>query len=602
MSIRYVGKVAVDGGVQPTMGEFTASLSGEHTLIADSDGFLQRSLAPFTASFRDGERWPINGWALTGGYMISDANQLETEPYATWNAEKDLCITQGFGPLPFIIEAFTRRYTYQKGINPNIKLLYYVDYTGVRADNTGDVGWPDYNRDLMTSGTRGGGESWWWHNTAGDRVTAPFAPTTDYEINQCVQFLPNNSFGRNMPQQILFEMQEEGAKVNPEGVFLDVWDGIYLDVVPPTYQQPIVFGQPGVNTNVDLNEDGVAESRSDEDIPVDPNDEDGYGGARMHRRALVQFIDFAQNIFGGDIIVWRNASRDGLDYTSGSLSTSTHPQTNSEYYQRWHGGIQEFSDLDIGLRRDLGAGSGYEIAYNGLTWFWVYQERIRANNVLAANHPWANGTNNKYISSACVLHDCRAWPTRTAADFNYIRAHGGFCALGSFMLAHRETTSRPLEPLDEFVYDWGDTVNPYGGSDGDRHSMGDFDPSIAVGAGFPGNDWLGTRAADYTSGSGEFHFAEFDNVLWVVRTDTTGAVGGAHGDGTPIACQLPDPGPSKVWKHMDFTTTYTNPNTGFSTRNQDPSLNDGSAVDPGGSFGTVSLLPWHAVMLQRADA
>jgi hypothetical protein len=85
-----------------------------------------------------------------------------------------------------------------------------------------------------------------------------------------------------------------------------------------------------------------------------------------------------------------------------------------------------------------------------------------------------------------------------------------------------------------------------------------------------------------------------------MRSDWTAAQDRTFPYGTTADCQLPNPGSGKKWIHPDLSN-YTNPNTGFTTRNQNSSLNDGNDVASGGSYGIVSLLPAHGVMVARAD-
>lgn len=116
-------------------------------------------------------------------------------------------------------------------------------------------------------------------------------------------------------------------------------------------------------------------------------------------------------------------------------------------------------------------------------------------------------------------------------------------------------------------------------------SMGTFDL-------LTGN--LTLRAPDFISGVAKFFWARFAKAIVIIRGDTpaTGVYPSADAAVTIPLASLPALGAGL--KYQRLPPIYTNPNTGRTTRNQSPALNNGADVT---SIG-IALKPIHAQVLR----
>lgn len=549
--------------------------------------------------------WPENAWFLTGGYQISNADeQFVDEPWLTYNAEKDVLIPQMFAP-DRSMEAFTGYYKNVKDYNPNIKILSYSSPSVVRKSEVYANGnsLVDYAYRVIVDA---GESDWYLYDDAANLLQAKFSFNYT-RANWCLQFQTDNSSGRNYAEEYFQQWHDNATTSNANGFMIDYIDGIYIDVAPPSPQEVYDYSSsPRTQSKPDFNNDGTADEDDEETIPDPITNEDGYGGARMERRGMVQWVDAFKGIFGSDFALFRNGTRDGLNYnwpSGGELKASTHAMTDSEFYQKWEGGNNEIIMGSLGIRRNT-PNEAYDFVLDGFHIQCRYQARQKACAFPEGTHIWGKYGTHALLCQFNLIDpaDITGGVWR-AKDYDMARFITGFCRLNGSCTALNVSNQLSFPLMDEDCFPCGDTV------DGNPPEMGTYTPSTAVNSN--NLDYV-LRSPDYESGSADFYWQEFltadgfNKYIWVLRSDWTGS-SGEHGDGTTTDCQLPDPssgipGGTKVWKHIDTTSTVT---TGIrSTRAQGSTgnANDGGDVKSGGSFGAVALLPAFAVMLVTEDA
>ena len=597
MPIHLQDSSGVNGGIAPTMSSFTVSMTGASDTQPDVDGSLNRSMGGFKVSFGD-PTWPANSWFMTGGYQISNAGvQLVIEPYLTDNATKDLCVCQMHGPYTGTVTSFTGHYKNVKTINPNCKVGTYTSPSEVKKVESyvqGRVGWSTWTYELVNSGSRGNTQ-WYLRDENGNLVQSKFS-SNNARMNWCLQFLDDNSLGLNYAEQFFSEFFAQASVVNANGLFLDYVDFIFLDVAPPRGQEVYEYSvSPLVEVRPDLNNDGSSDDDLDgEEIPADITDEDGYGGARMVRRGLVQWIPAFKNIWPPSMVLWRNSTRDGLDYSSGPLGDSIHPLDQSAFYQAWEGGVQENIMGAIGISKNDST-LEYDLNFNQVEVLTRYNARVKANLLPEGSHPWGRFGSHAIPLQFKMLNPNLLGGDWRTKDYEMARFITGITRLIGSMTALNIDNRFPFPNMDEDVFPVGDTT------DGLPPTMGTLDPSVAV------NDTNADytfRSPDFESGGADFYWQQYNTAdglnkyIWVVRTDYAGS--NVHGYGSDVACELPDPGSGKKWVHIDVTSTVTN---GIrATRAQDTTLNAGQNVNAGGSFGAIDRKPAHSQLLVTTDA
>jgi len=344
------------GRVEPSFGEFTASIEGDFTPAANDTytGTLNRAMGSFTARFASLD-WPLNGHALMGNYGISAQDRQTTDepdgiPGLTWNSEKDVVIIQTLGwTNSGLNDLAAERLKRLKDANPATKILWYFLPAEVsKPDSLGINITTTENYNLINSGTRGNA-NWYQVDVNGNKVESQFDPPRVHRANAYVpQFNNNNSFGKTMIEQYFDEHLSMMLEVRSNGEQLfDLVDGLYWDALDSGLELTFLDGSNGsISIQPDQNRDGTAESRYGETIPPDQNNEDGYGGARMQRRGAITGLNYYQELFGPTKVMARNGSKDGLDYylSQGDGSPYSDPPDTNEFYQQF----------DLSLRRILG--------------------------------------------------------------------------------------------------------------------------------------------------------------------------------------------------------------------------------------------------------
>jgi hypothetical protein len=535
--------------------------------------------------------WPSNGWAMTGQSIFAATDILQNEPYITWATERDLLFHQGLGWIhEGTNNAVTTRLKNLKDRNPNLKIILYTIFdTGLSTSDGsalstgGGIGYQENMSDLLLSSSRSRPD--WLLKSADDQQLYGSGGGERYAHRvqcYCTQFQTNNSFGRNLPEQVFHEHKTNFSVPRTDGVLLDYIDGMFFDVIGPMPQKTWDVNFQFYAGVGDLNNDGTNETKADETIPADPTNENGYGGARMYRRGIAT-VDRCWNTtfwntFGSQMAWGGNVTEHGIKYDF-ELANAT--LSTNEMYQTFTYTYHENSQLDLGIIRDETA-KEYETRWDGFDSFVRRAMRIKSL-INPTNHIWGRyGPHAHLVEVDLVTREPPA-----AIDYEVARLYAALCAFIGAIHGCQQWKGRAFPPLDEHHFVWGEAVDP-------NHPNPGTDSFDSAGS------WFTIRSPDFESGVADFYFVEYEYVLWVFRSDFQSVSTTWYGEGTPVNCELPNPGTGKKWIHPDLTA-YTNPNTGHTTRNQGPTINDGSDVATGGTYGVVSLLPGHARMLQRAD-
>ena len=514
---------------------------------------------------------PVNGWAMQAGYQIANLDQFDSDPEKTWNAEKDLLVIPGRAlNHTQTIQAHITRIQGLKAINPRLRVMMYTNPGQVRktyatqAASSGHF----WRGTLINSGTRGD-DDWYAKDVNGNKVEHKFN-SNDNKANEADHLIPTNSFGRTYAEQSWEDCHTAYSILHSGNALINQIDGFFQDVVPPLPDAVFELdSSPRNEVAIDYEQDGTPDSRTD-NSPT--------GGATKWRTGQVQWITKFRAKFGTSLAYMQNNTRDGTDYTSGS--NDKFPISDSEFYRVTDLGL--FESVNHGINRNNSTDT-YDVDNDFFSLVCRKTALIRTR-LIVDNGVFGDMTKHMIVADYELVDR-----TLIAIDYEMYRFMGAFAALNGVMNGCVIKSGTPVPRLDEYQFEWG---SPISGTH----------PDDAMGVLDLGDSTYVLRTPDFTNGGATFFWVEFDNVIWVLRSDYPSTGAGNYGTGSNVNCELPDPGSGKKWIHPDFTSTYTNPNASWlQTRNQTPGLNDGSDAALGGSFGSVALRPAHAAMMQRVD-
>jgi hypothetical protein len=523
--------------------------------------------------------FPAAGWHWHALYQIGNSvQQWGDAQRAEQMAETDILIIQGFNPtLASEVQNNISRYTDAKAHNPSLKILYYCDpgechQTPALGGTYAQISQFYWQGQMINSATRGSTE-WLLRDTAGNPVEHHFS-SSHVRVNECVQFMDGvqiaqNSFGRNYAEQYWKEWYDEW-EVEYSGVKLnDLCDGAYIDVHQAYPQSVYEFDvSPRVSTSPDYDEDGIADGKT--------------SGGPKWRTGIMQFADTYYDYWDSSFMLMGNNAEDGIRMRLNPGFQDSLPLSSREDYHKQHGSFSE--NVHHGMKK---SGTDYPRVFDGFKTMFHDLALVKQRNV-RSGHPWGD----TYGPLLTVLEFRLAInPPWRDIDLEMYRSMQACACLAGAVCGVK--SNQDWRRLDESNYDLGNHIDPnYPEPTGTSFSNGmgtlnDADASFSL------------RATDYASGSVKAYWVEFDNAIWVLRRDYPPG-GTSFGDGSPAVIPLPSAGSGKTWRHPDFTTPYQNPNAShLVTRNQSPSINDGSLAD--GTGNTITLLPFHARMLVRSD-
>jgi uncharacterized phage protein (TIGR02218 family) len=400
---------------------------------------------------------------------------------------------------------------------------------------------------------------WYVHRVGGalttaNRVEEYYRPAETWQNNVGARTTDVNSIGETFHYAYWKEKNIRLAiapdlRPNLAGFFMDV------AVARPT-RWSRANGTITVN-DADLDYDGVPDS------PTDWSSGPG-AGARMWCEGQLRFKAEMEARFPGKHMI-PNSPWDA-NYFDGQ-GTPPLPLSDHPFYRQWELPMDEVSNYSLGLRP-----SGTSYVYNGggsaFSFFRSYsiQERMVK---LDADIPAVIGKG----AVLCHAHAVNRTPTST--DLQFMRTCTLICMLVERAAPCVQPGASRVFSLDEQLLEYG---NPLA-----TRTMGTFNESTID---------FDLRAPNQIVGSERFYWAEYEQCI-VVGNLTNPAVG-TWPSGSAGTCTLPDPGPGKKWQMPDFDG-YENPVTGRETRNQSPSLYNGTDVT------TVSLQRFCFVVVLRVD-
>lgn len=371
-----------------------------------------------------------------------------------------------------------------------------------------------------------------------------------------------------------------GAGVNSLGethfqVFFRKWDALLGTGVPATnvlsrlsgfffdnFNQRVPKVWTSTTTAVtdyDMNGDGTADSRADYSAT-------GGSGrwARGHLDAMA-----AMQATSPDFVGMVNSAEWDGDYIGNAVDPPPLPFSAAPFYQKFEMPMAESRHLNLGF---LTPQTNYNITGGSLSRTYRGIE-IQKQMLL----PDANTVSGH---AAVVMHtNVVDHTTLTQDDYEYARLFTGM----SLLIDHCATSvtsgaSRPV-PLDERLL--------YLGDPSEARTMGTINTSTA---GFT------PRAARFTSGAGQFWWAEFDEAVVILRGDyPVGAWPNADAAVSfPLSTQVPA-GTGFKWQNPNGAT-YVNPRTGRAMRNVSPTITNGADVT------AISMKPLTVRFVRRVAA
>lgn len=325
---------------------------------------------------------------------------------------------------------------------------------------------------------------------------------------------------------------------------------------------PNVFTNNGGTsiTDYDMNGDGLADSRSDYSAT---------GGSGASALGLLDTkAEFeAQN--PGKVAFLNTANYDG-DVINGNASPPM-PFSVQPHYQKFEFQLAESQHLSLGFAKTA---TGYQVTPGSIS---------RLYRGLEIQKQYLKPDPNPLTVQGCVVLHTNTVDrvTLNQDDYEYARFHFVLSLLIE-RCGHSVTsgTSRPV-PIDE--------RNAYLGNPRSSRSMGTLNTSTGT---------FSLRSPDFTNGSAQFWWAEYDEAIVVMRGDYPPGPYPAvpyPSAQAAVACTLPSPGAGKKWQRFNGGT-YVNPVTQRRMRGISPLVNDGSDVG-----SSVSLKQLHGIVLRRVN-
>jgi hypothetical protein len=484
--------------------------------------------------------WPIWGAHAEFGMHNRDNRNFFRDPTLFAQlAEKDGFVFQSAYPTKRWIDDRYATLSAMKKRNPNLRVALYI-WPNAVAKKPEPRSLNRFNDELIRSAVNGHLD-WFLMNKDGVQTEHN---RKFWKTNEADHVLPLNSLGETF-SEAWWRVLKSALTNNGTKSFLDVIDGFYNDVSGLGPRQ--IFIENGtISVNGDYDLDGKG----------DPNP--GAGGD-LYRTGMAQWIDrFQAAGFPKSFAYIGNGGLDGYDHDKNKLPV---PMRSNPLYGKWHGRQAE----DAGLKWGLGVANGsYEIDVKKPD--RALENRIRRTALmepyLSDNNPW--GMSFIWWEASCANTNP---PTRD--DYRFMRANAALSrGYDKVIYAISMDGKEPAPRLDEHKVHPGEKLpswQPWG-------SVDETDASFDM------------RPPDHVDGSAKFYFFPYENVLWVFRSDQSGAIGARWPAGDTASADLPDPGNGY---HYEFLRGA-----------QDPALNRGGKVT-GAGHGSVSLRQWEAQMLLR---
>lgn len=440
----------------------------------------------------------------------------------------------------------------------NVPILAYYDprFTAA-ADLTSDPpGGGTLN--YTASQSAGAPSNWRARNAANDLLG--FYTTSQPAFNPASQVGGTNSAGRTFIQEVWTLLKAELES----GGGIDRWqyiDGLFVDDMQLNSLHFVKLSD-GTDSECDVDDDGTDD---------DPADYSGStsGGIR-NLTAIAYNLSEARSIWGSDKIVMMNCD---APYQQGESSSQPRPLSSTAL-----AAIQDIGIVENVLVTNLGmSAAGALLSYYNLSRF--YQAVEQSNKMVRDASTSLMGRRASLLDQEFGTSEGGTPATAVLLAMRLVWGLG-MLVEGAIYAGDQGGNKEPAE-LDECNLKLGDPVG--------TRTMGTLNDSSNPST-------FTVRSADLTNGSGQAHYAEFENGLVIVRTDTTGLTlsSSSLGDGSALSFTLPSAGSGFQWDAFD-ASTYVHPDIAtYACASQDTTLNDGAT-----NVTSVSLKPLHVKALLR---
>jgi hypothetical protein len=499
--------------------------------------------------------WPIMNVSCQQGDIIQWLNDTTQR---TYTSEKDVVIFQWFAVTNARLNTRTTGLNLLKAANPDIKLLMYVilNETLFESPSAADSDAREITKNLIEGPN--GNLNWYARRLNGNQVGSKFNPLLFTNCNTSIDAGLNSS-GQTYAEAF-FEMVDEEFNSGTPANFLDTFaDGIFVDVCklrPPDFY--LLGSATSTVIDMDLNDDGVVELLS---LCGDA----ANAGCQQWEDGALHIQDTIRTQFPGYAVA-ANASSWIYDYFNGTPPTQALPDRAS--YGQWKDfPLYESVTNNIGITKTT---SAYNFSGGG-------SMNLHFRRTTAMERFLGSDAESTFGRAAILIHSTCIDRTPTANDYQLARTI--FCMA---LLMPRcapcvsVATTKPM-PLDELFVQLGNPLT-------DR-SMGTLTEATLA--------WT-IRTPNFESGVADFHWAEFEHGIVILRTDSP-TVGVWPSADAAVACILPSAGTGKKWQRIN-AATYVNPVTGYAMRSQDLTINSGADAT------SVSLRPYHGIVLRRVNA
>lgn len=473
-------------------------------------------------------------------------------------ADHEAYVIQGMNPLAFRLTSRITNIDLIKAQQNlallSTKFMFYTSFQQALKDFTNDGDTRPIS-DLIESPTEGN-PNWWMRRLNGAQIEAPFNPTTFWMVNGARSGLLN-SLGETYQRarwRKLMALFNQGPTLD----LLSRMSGFFQDDVHARMQTPMsVNNGAQVVTDPDFEQNGVAENITDFSA----------GAAAGCRKWCEGHLDSQSELKAQKpgFLWFSNSARCSTDYYDGGalppLPLSLHP-----WYAKLSMGLQEnIAIAGLGITQSASA-----YGYNGGGSLF-HASRLLAihQKMLLPDSQVAGGR------ASVVVHYNLIDRTPTAAEYELARFIFVLALLNErCSVSLSLSATKPLS-LDECLLELGAPLA--------TRSLGTLNEA---------NVGYTQRTADASVGVARFYWVETLLGLALLRGDSP-TVGVYPSADAAVACPLPSADVGFKWQRID-PSNYTNPKTGRSMRNQQPSVNTGA--DAGAS---VALKPYHAIVLRR---
>lgn len=494
---------------------------------------------------------------------IQQANLLDgmlTTRNRVFSGEKDLVMWQWFKPTQSRLEARVPGFEWIRANYPFCRLVMYCILQEAEYDYTGSDP-RDHVTETINHPTEGN-PNWWLRRLGGSGIVSAHFDPINFRQANVSSAGGLNSLGETYPQAYFRRLR---ATMNATyGPYSNFWnqfiDGIFVDVC--NIRAPFFYAER-TNTLIsdqDMNNNGVAD-------PVADYSGGANAGGTMWEQGAIDIKDTIKSLFGNNFIMMPNGARWAYNYFDGGGTPPPMGQRLS--FGEWPDLIlSESVNNQLGISKIAETSYSYNGGGSINTHFW------RTAIQRAALGPDAGSALGR---SAVVIHATTHDRTPNADDREFARFILGLALMVEQCAPAVSQAAREAIPLDDLFFQLGAPLS--------TRTMGTY--NAATGS------WSGLRSPDLIVGVGRFWWVRTMQGLVVLRGDNPSVNPWPNTDAA-VTCTLPTPPSGQAY--AAFPPIYTNPITGYTTRNQDPSINHGGVVT------SVAMRPYTCRLFRTVPA